>query len=169
MSGIESIANQFVEVLVVFGRALHFPTMMGMFVMGIVMRYLLYRTVKRHYWFAREFEHRVTDFLHKENSEKSSNISFYVLTKKLLERSYFEVFAAREQERRSKTDTVMLGDDRVFLTKFGCAWFVKELLKQLRFVQWGQASPKLSNITRTVIGKNPAFSRVLGFVPVGGL
>ncbi|MEQ1876169.1 MAG: hypothetical protein ABL958_05955 [Bdellovibrionia bacterium] len=169
MEVFQSLSHHFVEVLVVFGRALHFPTMMGMFIFGVIARWLLYRTVKRHYWFAREFEGRVTTFLHKENAQKSTNISFYVLTKKLLERAYFEVFAKREQDRRSKTDTVMLGDDRFFLTKFGCAWFVKELLKQIRFLQWGSASPKLSNITRTVLSKNPAFSRVLGFVPVTGL
>ena len=168
MNGIETISHQFVEILVVFGRALHFPTMMGFFIFGLIMRYLLHRTVKRHYWFAREFEVRVTEFLHKENTQKSANISFYVLTKRLLERSYFEVFAKREKERRSKYDTVMMADDRFHLTKFGCAWFVKEILKQLRFLQFGSASPKLSNITRTVLEKNPAFNRVLGWFPTGG-
>jgi hypothetical protein len=166
---VESLAHHFVEVLVVFGRALHFPTMMTMFIGGVIARTLLYRTVKRQYWFSREFEMRVTGFLHRENNQKSSNVSFYVLTKKLLERSYYEVFAKREQARRSKVDTLLLNDDRFYLTKFGCAWFVKELLKQLRFLQWGHAEPKLSNITRTVLSKNPAFSRVFGVIPSGGL
>ncbi len=163
--GTESISHQFVEVLVVVGRSLHFPLMMGAFLVGLGLRYLVYQTVKRHYWFAREFEMRVTGFLHKENPQKSSQISFFVLTKKLLERSYFEVFAKREHKRRTRFDTVVLGDDRLYLTKFGCAWFVKELLKQVRFLQFGQTSPKLNNITRTVLGKNPAFTHVFGLIP----
>lgn len=163
--GTESISHQFVEILVVVGRTLHFPLMAGAFLAGLCLRYLVYQTVKRHYWFAREFESRVTAFLHRENAHKTNDISFYVVIKKLLERSYYEVFANRERKRKSKFDTVMLGDDRVYLTKFGCAWFVKELLKQIRFLQFGQSSPKLANITRTVLGKNPAFSHVFGVIP----
>jgi hypothetical protein len=163
--GTETIAHQFVEILVVVGRTLHFPVMAGAFIAGITLRYLVYQTVKRHYWFSREFEMRVTDFLHKENPQKSHDISFYSITKKLLERSFYEVFAQREKRRRTRFDTVVLGDDRLYLTKFGCAWFVKELLKQVRFLQFGQTSPKLQNITRTVLGKNPAFSHVFGIIP----
>src|SRR4051812_34366993 len=119
--GVESLSHQFVEILVVVGRTLHFPVMAGSFIAGLSLRYLVYQTVKRHYWFAREFESRVTGFLYKENSQKTANISFYVVTKKILERSYYEVFANREKKRKAKVDNVMLGDDRLYLTKFGCA------------------------------------------------
>ena len=166
MNGINTIAHEFVEVLVVVGRTVHFPLMMGAFLLGLTLRYLVYQTVKRHYWFAREFENRVTNFLHKETDHKSSNISFYVITKRLLERAYYETFANRERKRRSRQDQVMLGDDRIFLTRFGCAWYVTEILKQIRFLQFGQSAPKLNTITKTVLGKNPAFNRVLGLVSV---
>lgn len=169
MNGVQALAIQFVEVIVIFGKALHFPLMISVFAAGVALRFVVYKTVKRHYWFSREFENRVTAFLYRENSHKSSSISFYVLTKKLLERSYFEVFAQREKHRRSKFDTLILSDDRFYLTKFGCAWFVKELLKQIRFLQFGQTMPKLSNITRAVLSKNPAFSRAFGIIPTGGL
>jgi hypothetical protein len=166
--GMGTVAHQFVEVLVVFGHWAHFPLMFTAILCGVFFRALIYQTIKRHFWFAREFEARVTDFLSKENDHKTSNISFYVVTKKLLERSYYEVFAQREKVRRTQFDTLVLRDDRLYLTKFGCAWYVKELLKQIRFLQFGN-HPKLDSISRTVLGKNPAFNRVLGVVPVAGL
>jgi hypothetical protein len=169
MNEINSIAYHIVDVVVVIGRTIHFPVMFGAFVCGLILKSLVYQTMKRHYLFARDFENRVGEFLHHENNHKSSSISFYVITKRLLERSYYELFAKREQQRKSKLDTLMLGDDRLFLTKFGCAWYVKEFLKQIRFLQFGNTMPKLSNITRSVLGKNPAFNRVLGIIPVEGV
>lgn len=170
MNGIENIAHQFVEVLVVVGQTIHFPVMAGAFLAGIALRAVVYHTMKIHYHFAREFESRVTQFLYSENNQKTSSISFYVITKKLLERSYFEIFAQRDQQQKKKrSETVLPFDDRLFLTKFGCAWYVKELLKQIRFLQFGQTSPKLANITRTVLGKNPAFSKVFGFVSASAM
>jgi hypothetical protein len=87
MNGIESIAHHFVEILVVVGRTIHFPVMAGAFIGGVVMRAMVYYTMKIHFRFAREFEMRVTKFLHSEHNQKSSSISFFVITKKLLERS----------------------------------------------------------------------------------
>lgn len=164
-----NFSHDLVEVVVVIGRLLHFPLMFGAFACGLVLRYMMHQTYRRHFWFAREFESRVTDFLHGEADHKSNKISFYVITKKLLERSYYELFAKREQQKRRNFDTLLLGDDRVFLTKFGCAWYVKEVLKQMRFLQFGQGAPKLDTITRTVLSKNPAFSRIFGILPVGGV
>ena len=164
-----NLPQDIIEAVVVVGRLLHFPLMFGAFATGLILRYLMHQTYRRHFWFAREFENRVTDFLHGESDQKSGKISFYVITKKLLERSYYELFAKREQQRRKSFDTLLLGDDRLFLTKFGCAWYVKEVLKQMRFLQFGQGSPKLDTMTRTVLSKNPAFSRILGFLPVGGV
>jgi hypothetical protein len=169
MNGIESISHMFVEVLVVIGQTVHFPVMAGAFVAGVLFRSIIFYTMKIHFRFAKEFEARVTHFLNSESHQKSSNISFYVITKRILERSYFEVFAQRDQRQKKKGDTVLPFDDRLFLTKFGCAWYVKELLKQIRFLQFGQTSPKLANITRTVLGKNPAFSRVVGLISASAI
>jgi hypothetical protein len=164
MDNMQGLTLELLEGFVVIGKSIHLPTMLGVFVLGVITRFVVHKTIARHAWFGREFENRVTDFLHKENAHKSSDVSFYVLSKRLLEKTYYEIFARREQHRRAKFDTLILGDDRLFLTKFGCAWFVRELLKQIRFLQYSKNDPKLVNVTRSVLSKNPAFGRVFGLV-----
>lgn len=163
--GFETSPQSALDVLVVVGRAVHFPLMISVFVLGVIFRYLIYHTVKRHEWFGREFENRTSQFLGSEMDHKNHEVSFYVITKRLLERTYYEVFDKREQARRAKPDKMMLLSDRVFLIKMGCAWLVHDILKQIRFLKYGSQPPKLLNITKNTFSKNPAFNRVFGLVP----
>ena len=162
---VESMVHQVLDTVVVVGRSIHMPFMVGTFVIGATMRLLVYHTVKRHEWFAHEFEDRVTDFMHDEMDHKREDASFYVVSKRLLERTYFEVFEQREQVRRSKPGTMMLLSDRLFLIKMGCAWLVHDILKQIRYLKYGTQPPKLVNITKSSLAKNPAFNRVFGLIP----
>jgi hypothetical protein len=143
--------------------------MIGAFVFAAAFRFLIYHTVKRHEWFGREFENRTTAFLNAEADHKREEVSFFVITKRLLERTYYEIFDKREQERRAKPDRMMLLSDRVFLVRMGCAWLVHDILKQIRFLRYGSQPPKLLNITKNTFSKNPAFNRVLGLIPSIGL
>lgn len=163
--GFENLVHSALEELVVVGKALHFPVMLSAFVLGVTLRILIYHTVKRHEWFGREFEKRVSRFLTQEMDHKSENVSFYVVTKRLLERTFYEVLEKREQSRQSKPDQLMLASDRVFLVKMGCAWLVHDILKQIRFLKYGSQPPKLINITKNTFSKNPAFNRVFGIFP----
>jgi hypothetical protein len=143
--------------------------MIGVFLVGAVLRSMIYYTVKRHAWFGREFENRVSQFLTREMDHKSHDVSFFVVTKRLLERTYYEVFERREHARRQKPDRMMLMSDRIFLVKMGCAWLVHDIIKQVRFLRYGSQPPKLLNITKNTFGKNPAFNRVFGVIPAIGL
>lgn len=163
--GIEGQIQSVLEVLVVVGKTLHIPLLLGAFVIGVTLRLLIYHTVKRHEWFGREFEKRVSKFLSEEMDHKRENVSFYMVTKRLLEKTFYEVLERREQVRRSKPDQLMLASDRVFLIKMGCAWLVHDILKQIRFLKYGSQPPKLINITKNTFSKNPAFNRVFGILP----
>lgn len=160
----QGIISSFVEV----AHKLHFLVMVIAFAVGVTLRALVYYTVRRHEWFSQEFEKRVGRFLQLENDHKSSNASFYMVTKRLLERTFFEVFENREKLKRRKPDAVMLMSDRVFLVKMGCAWMVHDLLKQVRFLRYGDQAPKLLNITKNTFLKNPVFNRIFGVIPIGG-
>lgn len=162
---VESMVHHVLDSVVVVGRAVHMPVMLGTFVVGATMRVLVHHTVKRHEWFAREFEERVTDFIHGEMDHKRESTSFYVVSKRLLERTYYEVFEQREKERLKKPGQMMLLSDRVFLIKLGCAWLVHDILKQIRYLKYGTQPPKLINITKSSLAKNPAFNRVFGLIP----
>ena len=163
--GIDSIVQAILHNVVVVGRAVHFPVMVGTFIIGVSLRYLVFHTVKRHEWFAREFERRVNGFMAGEMDHKRENVSFYMVTKRLFEKTFYEVFENRNKQLAGKHDQLMLTSDRLFLVKMGCAWMVHDILKQIRFLKYSMQPPKLLNITKNTLGKNPAFNRVFGLIP----
>lgn len=165
---LNSLIHNFIEGLVQFSKAWHFPVMFGAFLGGVALRLLVYYTVKRHDWFAMEFSKRVGRFLEAESKAVTGNHSFYVITKRLLEKTFFEVFDNREKYHRRKPDHVMLMSDRFFLIKAGCAWMVRDLLKQIRFLKYGSQPPKLISITKNTFARNPCFNRVFGIIPTVG-
>jgi hypothetical protein len=145
------------------------PYVMGVvFLAGVFLRTMIWYTVRRHEWFAREFEKRVAKYV-SEEQEGSKRVSFYSVSKKMLERTYYEVFALRDRMHRRKGDSVMSMWDRVFLVKQGCAWLVKDLLKQFRYLKWTEDTPKLQQITKATLHHNPCFNRVFGVIPMVGL
>jgi hypothetical protein len=139
------------------------------FVAAVLFRALIYYTVRRHEWFAREFERRVNREIDAETPGHSKEASFYQLTKRQLERTYYESFEARDRHARRQHDTVMSISDRIFLVKPGCAWLVRDLLKQLKFLKWTEETPKLSHITRATLHHNPCFNKVFGVVPIAAM
>jgi hypothetical protein len=161
--GIESIVQNILH-QIVNAKVLHMPFMVSAFVIGVTLRYLVYHTVKRHEWFAREFEKRVSFFLSSEMDHKRENVSFFVITKRLMEGTFYEVFEKRDKTRQAKNDNMMLLSDRVFLVKMGCAWLVHDILKQIRFLKYSMQPPKLQSITKNTLSKNPAFNRVFGLI-----
>lgn len=147
------------------------PYMMAtVFVLGVFARFMVWYTVRRHEWFAAEFERRVQRFIEGERPGSSpKGVSFYVLSKRLLERTYYEAFAVRDRLKRRRGDRVMAFNDRIFLVKPGCAWLVKDILNQLKFLKWTSDTPKLLHITKATFHHNPCFNRVFGLVPIAGL
>ncbi|MEK2688020.1 hypothetical protein [Bdellovibrio sp. GT3] len=146
------------------------PYAMGVvFLLGLFFRGVIYFTVRRHEWFAIEFEKRVNRYMHAEVPGKVKDVSFYVLSKRMLERTYYEIFEVRDRMKRRKPDSVMAGSDRIFLIRQGCAWLVKDILKQLKFLKWTEGTPKLINITKATFQHNPCFNRVFGIFPMSGL
>ncbi len=164
---LEAAVHSIMDSVVVVAKTVHFPIMISALVFGIFFRLMIYYTVRRHDWFGREFEKRVGRFLQAEAPQKSENISFFLISKRLLEKTFFEVFENREKLKRRKPDQVMLASDRFFLIKMGCAWLVHDVLKQIRFLRYGSQPPKLINITKNTFSKNPCFNRVFGIVPIG--
>lgn len=146
------------------------PYIMGaVFLGGVFFRWMIWYTVKRHEWFANEFEKRVNQFMEAEVPGKTKDVSFYVLSKRILEKTYYEAFAVRDRLQRRRGDRMMRMSDRIFLVKQGCAWLVKDILKQLKFLKWHDNNPKLLNITKATFNHNPCFNRVFGILPMTSL
>ena len=160
---IQSAIDGFVEVA---GEVL-LPAICIVFVVGLVLRSLIYFTLKREHWFAQEFDKRVQNFFLEDDKERS--LSFYMTCKKLLERTFYELFEMRTILKRRKTDFVMTISDRLFLISHGVAWTIRDVLKHIRHIDKRTADPKLLQVSKHSLQNNPCFSKVFGVLPSHGI
>lgn len=160
----QDLTQKMVDVVVAFATDLLMPAMVGFFAFAIVLRVLTYYTVKREYWFSKEFAKRVQKFLsvRDENTEQS----FYVITKRLLEITYYELFEVRAIMKRRNPDAIMTIADRIFLVQQGAARIVTDTLKHLKYLKFDGDRPKFIDIANHVHSNNPCFNRVFGLIPV---
>lgn len=160
------LAQAFIEGLVVFATDLLIPFMCILFLGAVILRALVFYTVKRQEWFSLEFQRRVEALINSDEFENKS-YSFYAITKKSLEKTYYELFEVRSFMKRRNADHIMTFTDRFFLIQQGCAWFVKDLLKQMRFIPYdGHTDPKVFEISKSTFQRNPCFNKVFGFIPI---
>lgn len=139
------------------------PTMIFIFCLGVFLRGLIYWTVKRQDWFARQFERRVQTFM--EELDHKQSFSFFVVVKRLLEKTFYELFIYRSVMKRRKHDIVMDWGDRVFLIQPGASFIVKDMLKQVKFLKHDGQHPKMIEIIKSVCQNNPCFNKVFGLIP----
>ena len=89
---------------IVLAKAAILPTMFVVFAGAITLRGLIYYTVRREYTFAVEFERRVNAFLAKDDHNASR--SYFVLAKRMLEKTYYQMFEMRAIMKRRRLDYV---------------------------------------------------------------
>src|SRR6185437_308287 len=121
----------FVLDLIVLTKHLILPAMFVVFAGLVTLRALIYYTVSRENAFAKEFELRVNDFLRHDDPHGSR--SFFVLCKKLLEKTFYEMFESRSVAKRTRLDYVTEPGDRAFLVHQGMAYLVRDTLKEVQF------------------------------------
>ena len=166
-TGLQQLIEMTVTSLVSFSSSWLIPVMLAAFGLAVSLRFLVYYTTRRHNWFAVEFEKRVSLFLEKHNPKDS--ISFYVVVKRLLEQTFYEVFEVRDRLKRRHPDMVMGMGDRVFLIKQGSAWLVRDTLRRIKHLRHTDQSPNLLQITKHLFQRNPCFNKVFGLVSASGL
>ncbi|HYX35135.1 MAG TPA: hypothetical protein VE954_18720 [Oligoflexus sp.] len=162
---INSLINSVVDWIVVFATDALMPFMVVTFIVAVILRLIISFTVSRELWFSKEFEKRVNHFL--EESDAKTDLSFFVTTKRLLEKTYYELFVVRSIMKRRKPDAVTSLTDRLFLIQHGCARTVRNTLNQTRFLKYGAHPPRLLEIAKNVLESNPCFNRALGVIPTG--
>lgn len=163
---VSEIIKSVIDGLVVFATDLLYPAMGLLFVGAVIGRALIYYTIKREEWFARQFEVRVDQFV--AENRKVPGLSFYVISKRLLEKTFYELFEVQAYLKMKKPDMIMTVSDRLFLIKQGAAWFVHDILKQIKLVKHDEsAGPKIFQISKNTFSRNPCFNKVLGIFPTG--
>ncbi len=159
----QEMVEALVNFLVKFSTDMLMPTMGVLFIIGIALRGLIYYTVKREHWFAKEFEKRVHDYM--DEHDDRGAMSFFILAKHLLEKTYYEIFIKRALHKRRNSDFIMSMSDRVFLIQHGVAILVRDTLKQIKYLKHTDNIPKLKDISKNVFSNNASFSKVFGVLP----
>lgn len=153
--------------LINFGKGAIMPLMFATLFATLLGRLLIYYTVMREEAFTIEFEKRVHNFL--EEAPKDSTRSFFVIAKKLLEKTFYEMFEVRGVMKRRKLDYVLAPSDRIFLIQQGSAQMVRTTLKEIKYLSYDGNVPPLHQITKTVMSTNPCFTKVFGIFPIAPL
>lgn len=159
----QMMVQRLIDFLVDFATDNLIPLMAVTFVIGMLLRGLIYVTIKRSDNFAKEFEKRAAKFLDEEPTH--THLSFYVLSKKLLEKTFYELFEMRAIMKRRNPDYIMAMSDRVFLIKQGAAYLVRDTLKKVRFLKFKESKPKLLQLSNSVMQNNPCFTKIFGVIP----
>jgi len=158
----DSFSQSLIESLVVFSTQFLIPSMLVLFVLGIVLRSLIFYVMKREDWFSREFEKRTDEFL--RSNKANINWSFYHVVKRLLEKTYYELFVMRAIHKKRKPDQIMALSDRIFLIQPGCAFLVRDTIKRVKNLKHGDQKPDLMRVSKRIFERNPCFTRVFGFI-----
>lgn len=158
--------NQLVTQISQLSSQVLLPFMVGVFLFGAFFRWVIYFTVRCQFRFAAEFEKRVHKYMaHEEDHQKIS--SFHMLSKKVLETTYYEHFELKRKFHRRRFDSVTSLTDRMFLIREGAARLIKDTLSQTQYLKKDRGQPQFLAISKFVFGSNPVFNKVLGALPMG--
>lgn len=156
-----------IDAVVALTSDLLMPLMFLGFGITILLKGLVVFTVKRQWWFVKEFEKR--SVRHLESKEVAHGGSFYMTAKRLLEKTYYQLFEVRGIMMRRKLDYISSPVDRLFAIQHGCALFVKDTLQEIRFLRKEKDNPNFLAVARSTCQKNPSFGKLFGWLPLGPL
>lgn len=160
----QDFIQRFLDFFVNFATDLLLPLMFVTFIAVVVAKILIYITVKREETFTKEFKKRV-DLYIEEHAQHNAKISFYMATKRILEKTFYESFKIRSIMKRRNPDLIMILADRVFLVQQGCARLVRDTLKQVKYLKFGTTNNFL-DVSKNVYQNNPCFNKLFGIVPI---
>ena len=161
------LINQIMVSFVGHANTMLMPAMVAAFCIGVGLRGLIYYTVRRELWFVREFEKRL--YARLEAETENDGMPFHKYLRRVLERTYYEVFELRARYRRRNPDFIMSLSDRLFLVQDGAARLIRDTMKFLRHYERRENSPAMIEISKNIFNMNPAFSRVFGIVPASAI
>lgn len=161
---LESLTHWIINGIVSFFADLLMPLMLLAFVSSVFFRIVIFFNIRRGDWFAKEFAKRIDNFV--DGHQRGEDVSFYIMAKKLMEKTFYELFIVRSIMMRRKPDYVASLMDRIFLIQHGTARLVKDLLKQFRNLRYSEESqPNFTEVSIHVMEANPAYNRIFGVIP----
>jgi len=163
---IESITQVVIDHLITFATAYLIPTMAVGFLVGVLLRALTYFSLRRQFYYAKEFGKRVREYYSPKNTQ-GTHPSFYMSSRFLLMKAFENVFIMRKKFMRRGSDRIMTIGDRIFLVEIGITRFIKDTLNQIKYIRRGTSDPRLLEVVKSSFDANPVFNKVIGIIPLG--
>jgi len=167
LAAIDQSIRGLIDFVVLVGHHVLLPTMAFVFVGAVILRVLVYYTVKRQAHFINEFHKRATRGL--AEAPHGNISSFFAFSKKYLEKTFYELFVSRGIQMRRNLDFIMAPSDRIFLVQQGCAIMVRDLQRQLKSLRKNSHEPNFEQIAKSTIETNPAFGKLFGIFNIGAI
>lgn len=162
----EQITQVIITGLIEFATGYLILFMFVVFCLGFFMRTIIYYTVRREWFFVKEFTKRVREY-YSDRFNKERSTSFYIVASNVMRQAFHDVFEKRRIYMRRKPDHIMSMSDRVFLVEDGVSRLVKDTLSQIKYCKReSHTTSMMLETSKAVFENNPVFNRVFGIIPL---
>ncbi|MCP4373674.1 MAG: hypothetical protein GY797_37075 [Deltaproteobacteria bacterium] len=152
--------------LIAYGADNLIMLMIFVFVIGIILKFLIFYLLKCEFNFSSAFETRTHRYLNKEYQFKKRN-EFHEVVDFLLKKSFQESYISRKKQfRKRRGDPSIERLHKVFLIEDGALSLIEDTLKQTRYHD-AEVVPDFKGISKYVFGSNPYFNKLWGVIPIG--
>lgn len=164
----DSFLNNLISGFITFGADKLMAVMVAIFIVGLVLKFLVFFLLRRELSFSTAFETRTHRYIGGQYSDLKPFSKFHDLVEYLLKRTYQESYLIRKkQNRKRKDDSRVALMNKVFLIEEGVKTLVQDTLRQTRYHNNDSVSPDFGNIAKFVFRSNPYFTKLWGFISVG--
>ena len=159
--------NDICLVLINYGTDNLMMIMTIVFVVGIILKFLMYYLLKAEHSFSSAIETRTHRYLNNEYKDSKKISRFHELVEYILKKSFNEMYVARKKQfRKRKGDPSVAVLSKMFLVEVGAQSLINDTLNQTKYHNAG-SPPDIANISKYVYRSNPYFNRLWGIIPIG--
>jgi len=161
------LINHICAVLISYGADNLMMIMIIVFIIGVILKLLMYYLLKAEHSFSSAVETRTHRYLNNEYGESKTNRKFHNLVEFILRKAFEESYIARKkQSRKRKGDPSTAVLSKMFLVEVGAQNLIGDTLKQTRYHDSGNP-PDFKDIAKYVFRSNPYFNKLWGVIPIG--
>lgn len=161
------IINNICTTLIAYGADNLMMIMIFVFLIGVILKLLMYYLLKAEFNFSSAVETRTHRFLNKEYLESKKITKFHDVVEFILKKTFAESYIARKKQyRKRKGDPSVAVLSKMFLVESAAQALIEDTLKQTRYHNHGKV-PDFENISKYVFRSNPYFNKLWGIFPIG--
>ena len=160
--------NSLCTTLIAYGADNLMTIMIFVFIIGIILKLLMYYLIKAEAKFSLAVETRTHRYLNREYREGKKFSKYHELVEFVLQKTFHESFiiTGKKYLRKRKEDPKVAVLNKMFLIDVGARALVDDTLKQTRYHNSGDV-PDFESISKYVFNANPYFNKLWGIIPIG--